>query len=108
MATKTTTPPLRRSTRVNVRVPVRITGTLATKQSFTEDTHIISVSKFGTRLKTGQPLDVGMQIKVKPVQRRESAMFRVVWTGHEGTLREGEAGIEYVQVSNLLGIAFPE
>ena len=102
------TPPLRRSARVNVRVPVRISGTLPEKKSFVEDTIIITVSKYGAKMKTEQPLQVGMQIKVQPHQRKESGLFRVVWVGRAGTVREGEVGIEYVRVSNLLGIGFPE
>jgi hypothetical protein len=107
-AKEAATPPLRRSARVNVRVPVRISGTLPDKTPFVEDTHIITVSKYGAKMKTEQPLEVGMQIKIKPHQRKESGMFRVVWVGRPGTVREGEVGVEYVRVSNLLGIGFPE
>lgn len=102
------TPPLRRSARVNVRVPVRVSGTLPDKKPFVEDTHIVTVSKYGAKMKSEQTLEVGMQIKVKPHQRKESGLFRVVWVGRAGTVREGEVGIEYVHVSNLLGIGFPE
>jgi hypothetical protein len=49
-----------------------------------------------------------MQVKVEPHRRHQAGLFKVVWTGQPGTAREGAAGIEYVQVSNLLGVAFPE
>lgn len=99
---------LRRSARVQVRIPVTISGTLADGNSFTEETYVLSVSKFGAKLKTKQELEPGMEIRVKPRMRTEGAPFQVVWTGREGTLRAGEIGIQYVKVSNLLGITFPD
>jgi len=100
--------PLRRSARVNVRIPVWLSGTYADGKKFTENTYIVTISKYGARVKTEQPLKVGMQVKVEPHRRHQAGLFKVVWMGQPGTAREGEAGIEYVQVSNLLGVAFPE
>lgn len=99
---------LRRSARVNVRIPVKLSGTLSDGQAFTEDAYIITVSKYGAKLKTQQPLKVGMQVKVQPKGRRQAGLFKVAWIGRPGSPREGEIGIEYVNVSNLLGIAFPD
>ena len=99
--------PIRRSARVNIRIPVRISGTLPDGKSFTEDTIVLTVSKFGAKIKTTQPLTVGSQVKLQPRGRRDSGLFRVVWAGRAGSPREGEVGIEYVKVSNLLGVAFP-
>jgi hypothetical protein len=100
--------PLRRSSRVNVRIPVTLSGTLPGGKAFSEETFIVSISKFGAKVKTEQPLEVGMRVKVRPHGRGEAGRFKVVWMGRPGTPREGEAGIEYVEVSNLLGIAFPD
>ncbi len=108
MAEKPSTSPLRRSTRVNLRMPVKISGTLPDNKTFTEETHVLTVSRYGAKIRSQQPLTVGMQLKVQPKGRRESAIFRVVWIGRVGSPREGEIGIEYIRVSNLLGIAFPE
>ncbi len=85
-----------------------VLGTLPDGKSFSEDTDIVSISKYGARLKTQLPLKVGQEIKIQPKARRGEALFRVVWTGREGTPRAGEVGIEYVKVSNLLGVTFPE
>ncbi len=98
---------LRRSARVQVRIPVTITGTLTEGQPFKEETYILTVSKYGARIKTKARLQKGMQVTVQPKLRKESGQFRVVWAGQPGTLREGEAGIEYMKVSNLLGVSFP-
>jgi hypothetical protein len=99
---------LRRSARVNVRIPVKLSGTLPGGKIFTEETFIITVSKYGAKLKSQQPLEVGMEVRVQPHLRRQSGLFKVVWTGRPGSPREGEVGIEYVHVSNLLGLAFPD
>ncbi len=101
-------PPLRRSSRVNVRIPVTISGTLGDNTPFVEDTTILSISKYGARVQTRLPLSMGMKLKVQPKQHQESGFFTVVWVGRQGTPREGEVGIEYVRVSNLLGVTFPE
>jgi len=108
MAEKSDSSPLRRSARVNIRVPVRLSGTLPDNTTFSEDTEVVTVSKYGAKIKSKQPVKVGTQVKVQPKGRRISGLFRVVWIGRPGTPREGELGIEYVQVSNLLGVAFPE
>ena len=108
MAKPTSSPPLRRSSRVIVRVPVTVTGKRPNGKTFSEDTDITSISKYGARLKTELPLTIGTEVRVRPKQRAETALFRVVWTGRDGSPRAGEVGIEYVEVSNLLGVTFPE
>ncbi len=108
MAEKPSTSPMRRSARVNLRMPVMISGTWPDNKTFTEETQVLTVSKYGAKIKSQQPLKVGMQVKVQPKGRRESAIFRVVWTGRVGSPREGEIGIEYIRVSNLLGVAVPD
>jgi PilZ domain len=101
-------PPLRRSARVQVRVPVVISGTFPDGSPFREKGQVVTVSKYGARLKTGLPLKVGSEVKIQPPKKSQPGIFRVVWVGREGTPRTGEIGIEYLQVSNLLGITFPE
>jgi hypothetical protein len=99
---------LRRSTRVNAHIPITVSGNLPDGTPFEDDTHILSVSKYGARLQTELPLEVGMQIQVRPRNRDQVGLFRVVWVGREGTPRAGEAGIAYEAVSEFLGVAFPE
>lgn len=100
--------PLRRSVRVQVRVPVAISGTFPDGSPFRQQGHIVTVSKYGAKLKTDLPLKVGIQVKIQPEKGSQPGLFRVVWVGREGTPRAGEVGIEYLRVSNLLGITFPE
>jgi hypothetical protein len=98
----------RRSSRVDIRIPVTISGTLLDGKPFSEETYLLSVSKFGVKLKTALPLQPGMEVKVTPSNRRQSALCRVVWTGQAGTPRAGEVGIEYLEFFNLVGIIFPD
>ena len=100
--------PLRRSVRVQVRAPVTISGKLPDGSPFRELALIVTVSKYGAKLKTELPLREGAEIKVQPRKGSQAGLFRVVWTGREGTPRAGEIGIEYLRVSSLLGITFPE
>ena len=101
--------PLRRSTRVNIGCPVRISGTLANRAPFEEDAQIVTVSKYGAKLKTHLPLKVGMQLKVAPLRGKNSGVFKVVWVGREGTPRVGEVGVEYArEITSILGINFPD
>jgi len=108
MAGKAATSPFRRSARVNLRIPVSISGKLSSGKEFSEETYAVTLSKFGAKIRSTNALKAGMQLKLRPKGRKDFALFRVAWVGQPGTAREGEAGIEYVKVSNLLGVAFPE
>ncbi len=107
MPSASETPPLRRSSRIQLRIPVLISGTLADGKRFLKEVHVLSVSKFGARIKADVKLSVGAEVRVETKQKA-GATFRVVWVGLEGTPRAGEIGLEYVKMSNLLGISFPQ
>jgi hypothetical protein len=99
----------RRSARVNVSCPVRISGTLARNIPFEQDTQLVTLSKFGAKLKTRLALKVGMPVTVQPLLGQKSGTFKVVWVGREGTPRAGEVGIEYTEeIAGILGINFPD
>ena len=101
--------PLRRSTRVNIGCQVRISGMLANHVPFAENAQIVTLSKFGAKLRTRIPLKVGMQLKVEPLRGSNSGVFKVVWVGRDGTPRAGEVGVEHAtEVAGVLGINFPE
>jgi PilZ domain len=106
--TETGPAPLRRSVRVQVQIPVTISGKLPDGSPFREQAYITSVSKYGAKLRTSLPLDIGTSVRVQPEKGQDPGLFRVVWIGRESTPRAGEVGIEYVRVSNLLGVTFPE
>ena len=81
---------------------------LANHAPFAENARIVTLSKFGAKLKTRIPLQVGMQVKVQPLQGENSGVFKVVWVGREGSPRAGEVGVEYArETADILGINFP-
>ena len=109
MGKMTSSLPLRRSARVNIGCPVKISGMLANHVPFAENAQIVTLSKFGAKLRTRIPLKVGMQLKVEPLLGSNAGVFKVVWVGREGSPRSGEVGVEYAtEVAGILGINFPE
>ena len=109
MGKSTTSLPLRRSTRVNIGCPVRISGLMPNHAPFSENAQIVTVSKFGAKLKAPIQLQVGMKVTVAPLLGKKSGVFRIVWVGRPGTPRAGEVGMEYAtEPTNLLGINFPD
>jgi hypothetical protein len=109
MGKTTSALPLRRSARVNIGCPVRISGLLPNHVPFAENAKIVTVSKFGARLKTPIQLHIGMKLTVEPIRGNKSGIFRVVWVGRAGTPRAGEVGVEYATgIASILGINFPD
>jgi hypothetical protein len=75
---------------------------------FSEETQVVTISKYGAKVKTRMALKVGMNLKVQPLRGDKVGIFKVVWVGREGTPRAGEVGLEYAgKVSDLLGVNFP-
>jgi hypothetical protein len=109
MGKTTASLPVRRSARVNVCCPVRISGVLGNDRPYVEDARVVTLSKFGAKLKTRIPLQVGMKVKVQPILGDTSGVFNVVWVGREDSPRAGETGVEHPQgTSAVFGISFPE
>ena len=102
-------PPIRRSSRVNVTCPVRISGQLRSHALFDEDAKLVTLSMYGGKLRTRLPLPVGTKLKVKPLRGNKSAVLRVVWAGRHDSLQAGEVGLECAEgISSFLGISFPD
>lgn len=108
MATPNNQDAVRRSRRVQVRIPIILSGVLQDGKPFKEETFVVTVSKYGGKIKTTQPLKAGARVKIQPRNAKEVDMVRVAWVGHEGTLRAGEIGVEYLKLSKILGVSFPE
>ena len=109
MGKMTNMPSMRRSARVNLGCPVHISGLLPSRLPFSEDAQIVTLSKFGAKLRTRIPLQVGMEVKLQPLKGETSGVFKVVWVGREGTPRAGEVAVEYPkEIASVLGINFPD
>jgi hypothetical protein len=108
MAAPNNQDPVRRSSRIQVRIPITLSGMLPDGKPFKEATFVVTVSKYGGKIKTALPLKAGLRVKIQPRNSKEVDMVRVAWVGREGTSRAGEIGIEYLKLSKILGVTFPE
>jgi hypothetical protein len=98
-------PPVRKSARVSVEVPVRVRGTRSDGPPFDERTRIVTLSKYGACLVCGQPLAVGkrllLEIAAGPFESS------IVWVGDETSRSEGQVGVQCRGLAQSLGFQFP-
>jgi hypothetical protein len=99
-------PPLRKSARVSVEVPVRLRAARTQGPPFEERTRIVTLSKHGACLVTGFALDVGMKLLLETARGQE---FRssVVWVGSETSRSGGQVGVQCRGLAQSLGFQFP-
>jgi hypothetical protein len=93
-------PPLRKSARVSVQVPVRVRGAHANGSAFDERTAIVTLSKHGACLASGMALDVGMKLLLETVRGIEFKS-NVVWVGSD------QVGVQCRGLAQSLGFQFP-
>ena len=99
-------PPLRKSARVSVEVPIRVRGAHANGPAFDERTSIITLSKHGACLVSGMSLDVGMKLLLETAHGREFKS-NVVWVGSEASRSAGQVGVQCRGLAQSLGFQFP-
>ena len=99
-------PPLRRSSRVAVEVPVLVRATPPRGGDFTERTSIITLSKHGACLRTRYAVDVGMKLLVETPGGREFKSS-IVWVGDAVSRSLGQVGIQCRGLAQALGFRFP-
>lgn len=103
---KGTAPPVRKSARVWVQVPVQIRGTRGDGPAFEEATRIVTLSKHGACLQSGQSLDVGARLFIQTPRGREFK-GNVVWVGSEASNSLGQVGVQCRGLAQELGFQFP-
>lgn len=99
-------PPLRKSARVSVRVPVRVRGAHAGGAPFDERTSIVTLSKHGACLVSGAAVDVGTKLLLE-TSRGLEFKSNVVWVGSEATRSLGQVGVQCRGLAQSLGFQFP-
>jgi hypothetical protein len=99
-------PPVRKSARVCVQVPIRVRATLPSGQGFDERTRIITLSKHGACLVSGNPLAVGMKLRLETASGGEFK-GNVVWVGGAASRSEGQVGVQCRGLAQALGFQFP-
>lgn len=99
-------PPVRKSARVNVQLPVRVRAWRISGPPFEERARIVTLSKHGACLVSGYNLDVGMKLLLETSSGRE---FRsnVVWVGSASSRSEGQVGVQCRGLAQSLGFQFP-
>ncbi len=99
----------RRSTRVALRLPVRlrIKNEKGTLEGLAAQT--LEVSKYGAKIECQRPLDVNQKVTVSvlPMEER-SEIGRVVWCNSNPNGSDNfELGVELREAENRWGITFP-
>ncbi|HTS70205.1 MAG TPA: hypothetical protein VMO17_14590 [Terriglobia bacterium] len=97
----------RRSSRIQFRRGIRISGVDAQGKEFSEETETICISKFGASLRSGRHFSLGQILTVETLGQSHTGQFQVVWIGERDTREEGEIGIEWVDARRFWGIEFP-
>ena len=93
----------RRLDRTKAVLPVRISGTDVSGDSYCELVHTLDVTRSGVRLgAVRRQLEVGSLIVVQYRQHR--AEFRVIWTKPPGAGAEHQVGLEAVAQRDLWGL----
>ncbi len=97
--------PVRRSGRLDLEVPVRVTGLDQDGNPFTEDTHTLTVSRFGGRVALAHPVIPEQNLWLRHLERGTEDVARIAW--HRPHLKGGyECGIEFRGRENFWGIDF--
>lgn len=104
-ATTEKRPPLRKSSRVCVNVPV-VMWISAEQDIGFEDAQIVTLSKYGACVETSQPLNLGQRIFLAT---RSGLEFKanVVWVGHGPDETRPQAGVRCRGLAQALGFRFP-
>jgi hypothetical protein len=98
-------PPLRKSSRVCVSVPVALWISNEEDAGF-EDAHIVTLSKYGACVETSQPLSLGQRVFLAT---RSGLEFKanVVWVGGASNDGRPQAGVRCRGLAQALGFRFP-
>jgi hypothetical protein len=99
-------PPVRKSARVCVEVPIRVRGARTDGPSFEEQASIVTLSKHGACIVSSNSLDVGMKLLLETA-RGHAFKGNVVWVGSAASRSEGQVGVQCRGLAQSLGFQFP-
>ena len=99
-------PPVRKSARVCVEVPIRLRGARTNGPSFEEQASIVTLSKHGACLVSTHNLDVGMKLLLETA-RGHAFKGNVVWVGSAASRSGGQVGVQCRGLAQSLGFQFP-
>lgn len=91
----------RREQRMNLELPVKVSGMDANGKLFEQEAGTLDVTTTGARLSgIVHPLNRGGVVSVQ--RGRSKARFRVMWIGEEGGMDEGQIGIQLIDGGKLI------
>lgn len=69
----------RRSLRLNLEIPLEVSGRLGPQESFLEATRSTSVSLHGARVRLQRDLEIGQRLELRNLRNSKETQARVVW-----------------------------
>lgn len=98
----------RRSERVLIRIPVRVSGVAEDGTAVNEDAHAVIVSAHGALMQCKHPFKLGSDVTVLNGFSQEEEKFRVVWHAEKAKDERYDVGMEFVKPRpDFWGINFP-
>ncbi len=98
----------RRSDRLMITIPLRISGVDANNQRFSEETRTVTINRHGARVPASRPLACGRVLHVLNLVSHDEADFRVIGPLTPISEKGGEWGMATVHPGeNIWAIQFP-
>jgi len=92
--------PVRRSERKRARIAI-VVYTENESEREGSDGFTVDVSELGARIQSGISLTPGQLVEVAPVNGSEPVTARVVWVGKPASGLEGQAGLEFLNPTDI-------
>ncbi len=98
----------RRSTRLNVSIPIVLRGKEATGREFRERTRAVALNNHGAKVVTAHQLLPGSELVIENPSAGLAAVGTVVWSGERRTPKDPfEIGVQLAKPGNVWGLEFP-
>jgi hypothetical protein len=92
--------PVRRSERKRARIAI-VVYTENESEGEGCDAFTVDVSELGARIQSGVSLTPGQVVEVAPVNGSQPVTARVVWVGKPASELEGQAGLEFLNPTDI-------
>jgi len=100
--------PQRRTSRVLLRMPIKVNGMGADGQAFEEKTHTVLINGYGAQIVLKNAPRLGERLTITNLQSGKSCPFRLVLRVSKSSRGEAEWGVESLQPgTDFWGIYFP-
>jgi hypothetical protein len=99
-------PPLRKSARVTVGLPIRVRGARPDGGAFDEATSLVTLSTHGACVLCAHVLEVGTRLRLETAGGHEF-LGNVVWVGSKASRSAGQVGVQCRGLAQSLGFRFP-